>query len=54
MSPKDSRKAHVSKFNTPIKKKKTKLAKLKTSSWYEGAARSVGIAKGRPRDKRER
>jgi hypothetical protein len=29
-------------------------AKLKTSSWYEGAARSVGINKGRLAEKRER
>jgi hypothetical protein len=36
------------------KKTKARLAKLKTSSWYEGAARSVGINKGRPAEKRER
>lgn len=33
---------------------KARLAKLKTSSWYEGAARSVGINKGRPAERRER
>src|SRR5215475_6721806 len=36
------------------KRTKARLAKLKTSSWYEGAARSVGINKGRPVEKRER
>jgi hypothetical protein len=36
------------------KRTKARLAKLKTSSWYEGAARSVGINKGRPAEKRER
>lgn len=35
------------------KRTKARLAKLKTSSWYEGAARSVGINKGRA-EKRER
>ena len=36
------------------KRTKGRLDKLKTSSWYEGAARSVGINKGRPAEKRER
>jgi hypothetical protein len=36
------------------KRTKGRLAKLKTSSWYEGAARSVGINKGRPAEKRKR
>ena len=57
MSAKDESKSHVSKFNMSVKnKKKTKgrMAKLKTSSWYDGAARSVGINKGRPPEKRER
>jgi hypothetical protein len=36
------------------KRTKGRLAKLKTSSWYEGAARSVGINKGKPAEKRER
>jgi len=36
------------------KKTKGRLAKLKTSSWYEDAARSVGINKGRPAEKHER
>ena len=36
------------------KRTKARLAKLKTSSWYEGAARSVGINKGRPAEKRKR
>ena len=56
MSAKDESKAHVPKLNMSVNKKKTKgrMAKLKTSRWYEGAARSVGIAKGGPRDKRER
>ena len=36
------------------KRTKARLAKLKTSNWYEGAARSVGINKGRPAEKRER
>jgi hypothetical protein len=36
------------------KRTKGRLAKLKTSSWYEDAARSVGINKGRPAEKHER
>jgi hypothetical protein len=36
------------------KRTKARLAKLKISSWYEGAARSVGINKERPAEKRER
>ena len=36
------------------KRTKARLAKLKTSNWYEGAARSVGINKGRPAEKCER
>jgi hypothetical protein len=36
------------------KRTKGRRAKLKTSSWYEGAARSVGISKGRKQEKRER
>src|SRR5215471_10160967 len=36
------------------KRTKARLAKLNTSSWYEGAAGSVGINKGRPAEKRER
>ena len=36
------------------KRTKGRLAKLKTSSWYEGAARSVEINKERPAKKRER
>jgi len=33
-----------------IKKKKLvgRMAKLKSSSWYEGAARSIGISNGKP------
>ena len=56
MSAKDESKAHGPKFNPPVKKKKTKgsMSKLKTSGWYEGAARSVGISKERPPEKRER
>ena len=56
MSAKDESKAHVPKFNMSVKKKKTKgrMAKLKTSRWYEGAARSVGINKGRSPEKREK
>ena len=56
MSAKDESKAHVPKLNMSVNKKKTKgrMAKLKTSSWYDGAARSVGINKGRPPEKRER
>ena len=30
------------------KKKKTMTAKLKSSKWYQGAARSIGITKERP------
>jgi hypothetical protein len=56
LSAKDESKAHGPKFNPPVKKKKTKgsMSKLKTSGWYEGAARSVGISKGRKQEKRER
>jgi hypothetical protein len=57
LAAKDESKSHVSRFNMSVrKKKKTKgrMAKLKTSSWYDGAARSVGINKGRPPEKRER
>ena len=34
------------------KRTKARLAKLKTSSWYEGAARSVGTKEGRPKSAR--
>jgi hypothetical protein len=31
---------------------RNKTAKLKLSSWYEGSARSIGISKKRPPEKR--
>jgi hypothetical protein len=39
---------HPAKLNVPAKKKidKGRIAKLKSSSWYQGAARSIGISKG--------
>jgi hypothetical protein len=56
LSKKDKSKARAPKFNVSVKKKKIagSMAKLKKSSWYEGAARSVGISKERPPEKRER
>jgi hypothetical protein len=54
MAKNEVRAPKVKKSVIAKKKTKAKLAKLKTSSWYEGAARSVGINKGRPAGKRER
>jgi hypothetical protein len=56
LSKKDGSKTHVPKLNISVKKKKAagRVAKLKASGWYEGAARSVGINKGRSPEKRER
>jgi hypothetical protein len=56
LSKKDESKARAPKFNMSAKKKKIagSMAKLKKSSWYEGAARSVGIRKERAPEKRER
>ena len=51
MSEKDASSAHASKAKMrAIKKKKLagRMAKLKSSSWYEGAARSIGISNGKP------
>jgi hypothetical protein len=52
----DKSKAHVLEFERSVKKKKpaSKIAKLQKSSWYEGAARSVGINKERPPKKLKR
>ena len=49
-------KARPPKFKMSVtKKKKTadRLVKLKSSSWYEGAARSIGISKAKPFEKRD-
>jgi hypothetical protein len=57
MSKNDVTSVRAPKVKTSViatKRTKARLAKLKTSSWYEGAARSVGINKGRPAEKRER
>src|SRR5215475_469078 len=57
MSKNDLTSVRAPKVKTSViatKRTKARLAKLKTSSWYEGAARSVGINKGRPVEKRER
>jgi hypothetical protein len=56
LSKRDESKARVPKLNMSVKKKRIagSMAKLKKSSWYEGAARSVGIRKERPLEKRER
>ena len=57
MSKNDLTAVRAPKLKTSViatKKTKGRPAKLKTSSWYEGAARSVGINKGRPAEKRER
>ena len=56
MSKNDLTAVRAPKLKTSViatKRTKGRLAKLKTSSWYEGAARSVGINKGRA-EKRER
>ena len=56
MSKNDLTAVRAPKLKTSViatKRTKAKLAKLKTSSWYEGAERSVGINKGRPAEKRE-
>jgi hypothetical protein len=54
LSKRDESKARVPKLNMSVRKKKIagSMAKLKKSSWYEGAARSVGIRK--ELEKRER
>src|SRR5262245_15309360 len=57
MSKNDLTSVRAPKVRTSViatKRTKARLAKLKTSSWYEGAARSVGINKGTPVEKRER
>jgi hypothetical protein len=54
MSKNDLTSVHAPKVKTSVIRTKARLAKLKTSSWYEAAARSVGINKGRPAEKRER
>ena len=57
MSKKDLTAVRAPKLKTSViatKRTKARLAKLNTSSWYEGAARSVGINKGRLVEKRER
>jgi hypothetical protein len=56
MSKNDLTAVRAPKLKTSVATKRTKgrLAKLKTSSWYEDAARLVGINKGRPAEKRER
>jgi hypothetical protein len=57
MSKNDLTAVRAPKLKTSViatKRTKGRLAKLKTSSWYEGAARSVEINKGRPAKKRER
>ena len=55
MSKNDLTVVHASKLNasTTAKKKKTsRTAKLKSSGWYEGASRSIGINRNR-REKRK-
>jgi len=55
MSKNDLTVVHASKLNasTTAKKKKTsRTAKLKSSGWYEGASRSIGISRNR-REKRK-
>jgi hypothetical protein len=57
MSKNDLTSVRAPKVKTSViatKRTKARLAKLKTSSWYEDAARSVGINKGRPAEKLER
>jgi hypothetical protein len=57
MSKNDLTAGRAPKLKTSViatKRTKGGLAKLKTSSWYEGAARSVGINKRRAAEKRER
>jgi hypothetical protein len=57
MSKNDLTAVRAPKLKTSViatKRKKGRLAKLKTSGWYEGSVRSVGINKGRPAEKRER
>jgi hypothetical protein len=54
LSKKVESKAPASKLKmSATEKKKTagRTAKLKSSSWYEGAARSLGISKGKLREK---
>jgi hypothetical protein len=54
LSKKDVSRASASKLKiSATKKKKTagRMVKLKSSSWYEGAARSLGISKGKLREK---
>jgi len=46
---------HAPKLNTPAtakKKRTSRTAKLKSSGWYEGASRSIGIS-GNQRVKRK-
>jgi len=57
MSKNDLTAVRAPKLKTSViatKRTKVRLAKLKTSSWYEGAAQSVGINKRSPAEKRER
>jgi hypothetical protein len=50
LSKKDGSKAqHIMK-----KKMASRMAKLKRSKWYEGAARSVGISKEKPPERRDK
>ena len=39
--------AAKSKVSTSKKKRTARTAKLKSSNWYQGAARSIGITKER-------
>jgi hypothetical protein len=40
------------KPSIPRTKSTSQMTKLKSSGWYEGAARSIGISKGKRKDKR--
>ena len=40
------------KMSATKKKMAVRTAKLKSSSWYEGATRSIAINKGKPRENR--
>jgi hypothetical protein len=55
LSKKDLSKKRVPKLKRAAKEKRApgRMATLKTSSWCEGAARSVGINKGRSLEKRD-
>jgi len=54
VSKNDVTKVGAAKSTVPANKKKktaSRTAKLKSSQWYQGAVRSIGIAKVRPLEK---